>query len=308
MGGIGRCGGKWRKDQLVSSSQRLAHVELHIAVLLFGLSGLFAKLIAAGPITIVVGRCVFAALVLLIGLKLFSVSLSIHSKRTGHLLIVSGVILAVHWLTFFHAIQLSTVAIGLVGFATFPIFVTFIEPLVGRSSIRPVDVGCAVAVLIGLLLVVPDFSLDDTGTVGLLWAVFSAALFAVLALMNRNLLQRQTFSVVAFYQQATAALCLLPFLWIEGLPTETETIGLLLLLGAICTALPHTLFIKALGTLKAQLVSIVTGLEPVYGIIFAAWLLHEIPGFSVIVGALIVFSAVVVATVSHKQSETNHEH
>ena len=284
------------------ASHRLAHIELHLAVLLFGLAGLFAKLVPAGPITIVVGRTVIAAVVLFIGLKLFSVSLSIRSRRLGLLLMVSGIVLAIHWLTFFHAIQLSTVAIGLVGFATFPIFVTFLEPALGRQSIRLVDVACAVAVLAGLLLVVPEFSLDDAGTVGLLWAILSAALFAVLALMNRRLLQQQTFSVVAFYQQAVAAMCLIPFMWIEGLPTEPETIGLLLLLGAVCTALPHTLFIKALGVLKAQLVSIVTGLEPVYGIIFAAWLLHEIPGLTVILGAVIVFAAVIVATLSHEQA------
>ena len=292
---------------MVSSGQRLAHVEIHVAVLLFGLAGLFAKLVPAGPITIVVGRTVFAAMVLLIGLKLFSVSLTIYSKRSGLILAISGAVLAIHWLSFFHAIQLSTVAIGLVGFATFPIFVTFLEPLVGGSSVRMIDIACAVAVLLGLLLVVPDFSLDDAGTQGLLWAILSASLFAVLALMNRQLLQQQTFSVVAFYQQAIAALCLIPFLWIEGVPSEAKTIGLLVLLGAICTALPHTLFIKALGVLKAQLVSIVTGLEPVYGIIFAAWLLHEIPGLPVVFGAMIVFGAVVVATLSHRQVDVNHE-
>ena len=284
---------------MVGSKRQLAHIELHIAVLLFGVAGLFAKLVPAGPVTIVVGRTVFAALALFIGLKLFSVSLRLVSGRVAMLLVVSGIVLAIHWLTFFHAIQLSTVAIGLVGFASFPIFVTFLEPLLGRQKIRPVDIGSAVIVFLGLLLVVPDFSLDDAGTAGLLWAVLSAALFAVLALMNRQLLKAQAFPVVAFYQQAIAAACLLPFLLLEGLPTETGTLGLLLLLGVVCTALPHTLFIKALGILKAQLVSIVTGLEPVYGVILAAWLLHEIPGMQVMAGAALVFGAVIVATLSH---------
>ncbi len=287
---------------MVGSANRLAHIELHIAVLLFGVAGLFAKLVPAGPVTIVVGRTVFAAIALFIGLQLFSISLRLVSKSVALLLAISGAVLAIHWLTFFHAIQISTVAIGLVGFATFPVFVTFLEPLLGKQSIRPIDVACAFAVLLGLVLVVPEFSLDDQGTLGLLWAVASAALFAVLALLNRQLLTRQSFPVVAFYQQAIAAVCLLPFLMFEGVPTDIETIGLLLLLGVVCTALPHTLFIKALGVLKAQLVSIVTGLEPVYGILLAAVLLHEIPGFSVVLGALLVFAAVVVATVSHQSS------
>lgn len=287
---------------MVTGGRQLAHIELHLAVLLFGLSGLFARLVPAGPLTIVVGRTVFAALALFIGLKLFSVSMRIVSRSSGLLLLFSGIVLAIHWLTFFHAIQLSTVAIGLVGFACFPVFVTFLEPLLGRQGIRPVDLGCALAVLLGLLLVAPEFSLDDNGTVGLLWAVLSAALFAVLALMNRRLLTVQSFSVVAFYQQLVAALCLLPFLPVYGLPVAIDTLGWLVLLGVVCTALPHTLFIKSLGRLKAQLVSVVAGLEPVYGIIFAAWFLHEIPGAAVIAGALLVFGAVVVATLSHEQA------
>lgn len=291
------------------SSRRLAQLELHVAVLLFGMAGLFAKLVSTGPVTIVVGRSLFGAVALFIGLKLFSVSMRIGSRRLGLWLMVSGFVLAIHWLTFFHAIQLSTVAIGLVGFASFPIFVTFLEPLLGRQRVRAIDLACALTVFLGLLLVAPDFSLDDSGTIGLLWAILSAALFAVLALMNRWLLQEQSFSVVAFYQQAAAAACLLPFLWIEGVPGETETLGLLLLLGVVCTALPHTLFIKALGKLKAQLASVVTGLEPVYGIIFAAILLSEIPSLTVMMGALLVLGAVIVATLSHdeKPDSVNHD-
>ena len=75
---------------------------------------------------------------------------------------------------------------------------------------------------------VPDFSFDDSGTLGLLWAVLSAALFAVLALMNRRLLQEQSFPVVAFYQQAIAAVYLLPFSsWDTN---QFGTVALLLLL------------------------------------------------------------------------------
>ena len=74
-----------------------------------------------------------------------------------------------------------------------------------------------------------------------------------------------------------------------------NTILLLLILGVICTALPQTLFIKSLTHLKAQFASIVTGLEPVYGILFAAILLNEIPSLQTILGSCLVFGAVVIA-------------
>ena len=274
-------------------------MELHFAVLLFGTAGLFGKLVPADPATIVLGRTLFAALAIFAALRFSSVSLSIVPGRSRWLLPASGLVLALHWVTFFHAIQISTVAIGLVGFASFPVFVTFLEPLVSRQTLRGVDILSALIVVIGLLLVAPSFELSDAGTAGLAWAVVSGALFAVLTLMNRPLVASNSFMVVAFYQQITAALVLIPFaLPLRQMP-ETRTLGLLLVLGVICTALPHMLFIKSLRALKAQLVSIITGLEPVYGIALAALLLGEIPALSTLLGAALIFAAVWLATRAH---------
>ena len=278
---------------------RLAQFELHLAVFLFGISGLFGKLGAASPATIVIGRTAFAAVAIFAGLKFFQVSLSLDSNKTIVKLAASGLILALHWVSFFHAIQISTVAIGLIGFSTFPIFVTFLEPLVTRQKLRRIDLISATLVFVGLVLVAPSFDLTDSGTLGLLWAVFSGALFAVLTLLNRHLVSSTSFLVVAFYQHSSASIFLLPFVIWQGQVPEQQALLLLLILGVFCTALPQTLFIKSLASIKAQLASIVTGLEPVYGIIFAAILLHEFPGLRTLIGAGIVFFAVIIAMRAH---------
>jgi drug/metabolite transporter (DMT)-like permease len=281
---------------------RLAHIELHIAVLLFGVSGLFGKLISASPTTIVLGRTAFAAIAIFIGLKLCSIKLNLVSKKSLFTMSLSGLVLALHWVTFFHAIQISTVAIGLVGFATFPVFVTFLEPLLTDQKIRSIDIVSALLVTAGLILVAPEFDFTNSGTIGLLWAVLSGALFAVLTLINRHLVEANSFIIVAFFQHSVAALVLMPFvIYIGDLP-NSNTIWLLLVLGVICTALPQTLFIKSLTALKAQLASVVTGLEPVYGIILAALLLDEVPNLSTILGAAIVFGAVILAMKAHSIS------
>ena len=280
-------------------NSRLAHFELHIAVLLFGTAGLFGKLVPANAATIVLGRTVFAAIAIFAALKLSSRPLKIEPGRSRWLLPVSGLVLALHWVTFFHAIQVSTVAIGLVGFASFPVFVTFLEPLVSKQRMRAVDVVSALVVVIGLLLVAPSFELSDAGTAGLAWAVVSGALFAVLTLVNRQLVASNSFMTVAFFQQITAALVLLPFVLPSRPFPGPGTLWLLLILGVLCTALPHLLFIKSLRALKAQLVSIVTGLEPVYGIMLAAIFLHEIPGMTTLAGAVLIFAAVLLATRAH---------
>ena len=270
-------------------------IELHSAVFLFGISGLFGKLISASALIIVLGRTTFAALTIVLGLKMFSVGMRASSRKSLVSIAISGVLLALHWLTFFHAIQVSTVAIGLIGYATFPIFVTFLEPLLSSQRVRSVDVLSAVVVVIGLMLVAPRFDLSDSGMIGLIWAVVSGALFAVLTLHNRILVKKNSVRVVALHQHASAALVLLPIAFIQAEVPQSNTVLLLLILGVFCTALPQILFIKSLAVLKAQFVSIVAGLEPVYGILFAAVFLSEIPELQTVIGACLVFGAVVIA-------------
>ena len=120
----------------IPPDSRLAQVELHLAVFLFGISGLFGKLIAAGPGTIVAGRTAFAAIAIYAGFRFFSRKITAGSKKTLAVMAASGFVLALHWVSFFHSIQISTVAIGLIGFATFPVFVTFAEPFLSGQSTR----------------------------------------------------------------------------------------------------------------------------------------------------------------------------
>ena len=282
-------------------SMRRAQFELHAAVLLFGVAGLFGKLVSASPVTIVFGRSFFAALVLYVGLRFYRVGLAMNSGKSLLIVLLSGLILAVHWVAFFHAIQISTVAVGLVGFATFPVFVTFLEPLVSGQKYRAVDFASAALVGLGLVLVAPGFSLANQGLVGLLWAVLSGALFAVLVLINRRLVAGHSPFVVVFYQLGIASLCVAPLVVAAGAVPDTRDIWLLLVLGIVCTALPHALFIKSLAVVKAQLASVVTALEPVYGIALAAILLHEIPNLTTLAGAALVFAAVWLAMAAHSR-------
>jgi len=280
---------------------RTAHIELHVAVLLFGVAGLFGKLVSASPAIIVFGRTFFAALVIFLGLRFYRVGLAISSRRALPVILASGLVLAVHWLAFFHAIQLSTIAVGLVGYATFPVFVTFLEPLLSGQKHRAIDFVSAALVVLGLVLVAPGFSLEDKGLVGLLWAIFSGVLFAVLTLMNRRLVANDPPFIVVFYQLSVAALCLFPFVVGKVTELDSRNLWLLLFLGVLCTAVPHTLFIKSLGILKAQLASVVSALEPVYGIALAIIFLHEIPELKTLLGAALVLGAVLLAMSAHAQ-------
>ncbi|WP_163339539.1 DMT family transporter [Desulfopila sp. IMCC35008] len=282
-----------------------ALVELNLAVILFGLSGLFGKLISANPVVIVFGRTIFAAITIFLGLWVLKIGIAASTRRALLLMMLSGGVLMVHWVVFFYSIQISTVAVGLIGFSTFPVFVTFLEPLLCKQKFRNIDIASGLLVTLGLLFVAPGMDLSDSNTIGLLWAIVSGGLYAVLALLNRRLVAGDSFMVVAFYQHSAAALCLLPFVFIQEPLPDTSTLLLLFVLGVLCTALPQTFFIKSLTALKAQLASIIASLEPVYGIIFAALLLGEVPEVRTVAGATIVFGAVVLAMRAHSKVESD---
>ena len=102
--------------------------QIHLAVLLFGLAGLFGKFLTLSAFVIVLGRTFFASLTLALALLVTGRSSRPRSGKDFALFLVLGGVLALHWTTFFHSIQVSTVAVGLVTFTTFPLFVTLMEP------------------------------------------------------------------------------------------------------------------------------------------------------------------------------------
>ncbi len=270
--------------------------EIHIAVLFFGLAGLFGKLVNQPPAVIVFGRVFFAMVFLLPAMWYLKHSLRLDRTRDYFALLLQGLILAVHWSTFFQSIQVSTVAVGLITFSTFPIFVTFLEPAFFKEKLRPADVVLALVTFAGVVLVVPAFNLDNTTTRGALWGTASGLTFALLSIMNRKYARSYSSLVVAFYQDAAAALFLLPFLFRQGPVITLPDMLLLALLGIVFTGVAHSLFIRGLAHVRTQTASIIASLEPVYGILAAALFLVEIPALRELAGGAVILGAALYAT------------
>ena len=271
-----------------------ALVALHVSVALFGFAALFGKWIALSPVDIVFGRAVVAAITLAVLLRCTRRS----AGSPAGALVLNGALLALHWVTFFAAIQTATVAIGLLGFASFPIFVLILERvLLGRRS-SPVELAAVGIVVSGLALLVPELSWTSRTVQGLVWGVAAGFTFALLALRNRALVPEVGATVLALWQNAFAALWLLPVLALTfdtAIPTARD-IGLIVLLGVFCTALAHTLFIASMLRMSTHTASVVSILEPVYGIGWAALLLHEWPDVRTAVGGALIIGAAAVAS------------
>ena len=261
---------------------------IHLAVLLFGFAGLFGKFLSVAPLMIVWGRTFFASIILYLVLRFVSNSRAFSSKFDGAMLVLMGVILALHWITFFHSIQLSTVAIGLLTFSTFPVFITFLEPYFFNEKIQGIGIVTTVFVVIGVLLMVPAFDFSNQHTKGTLWGIVSGFLFAVLSLLNRKYVKHYPPLMIAFYQNLFAMLVLSPLVLIADWKFQPRDLLLLAILGVFCTASSHVLFIRGLIHIKAQLASILACLETVYGVVLAFMLLGEVPTWKTLLGGAII--------------------
>ena len=274
------------------STTRLSLIQLHFSVLLAGGAGLFAKVVEASPAVITCGRTLFGSAALAVVALLIQSDLRVRCRKDLLMLAGSGAILALHWFSFFVAIRVSTVAIGLLAFSSFPLFVTFLEPVIFRERLRGHDVITAVLVVLGLILVTPNWDLSNHLTQGVLWGVFSAFTYALLSLMSRWYVRVYPTVTVAFYQQAFAALCALPFALSWQGSISGRDLGLLILLGVVFTGLAQGLAVASLRHLRAQTVGVAYGMEPVYGVVFAWLMLHELPSARTLCGGALICGAV----------------
>jgi len=298
--------GLFLHKRLPHSTNLSDYVRLHSAVLLFGLAGLFGKFLSLSPLLIVAGRTFFASLTM--GLILMAVKSTAPktSLKAYLVLLLLGFLLALHWVTFFQAIQMATVAIGLLTYASYPVFVVLIESVTPKTRSTKSTLLALSMVILGLILIIPDFNLKQAASRGAIWGVVSGFSFAILTLANRRLVQQTSALIITGGENLGAFLLLLPFIW-HKIPfvqfTEWE---LLLFLGIVCTALAHWLFNQGLRTVSAQNASIIATLEPVYGILAAFFIIQESLVFSTILGGIIILIGSLIVTL-HKLPNHNQK-
>lgn len=277
-------------------AHRKSLIELNLAVLLWAGTALFAKWIALPAFQITGLRSIVAAAVLYAVLRWQGQSLRTASRRDFWMLMAGGVAMGLHWVTYFQSIQVSTVAVGILSLHTYPVMTALVEPILFRERLHWLDVALAVIVLVGVAVLVPEFSLDSPVTQGVLLGVLSAACFAVRNILSRHAVAAYGGGRVTFYQLLAAAMMLLPVTMLAGEPLSIRAGWQTVLLGVLFTALPHTLYTNSLVHLKARSVGVIATLLPVYGSATAAILLGEIPAARTVLGGVIILAAVAIET------------
>ena len=282
------------------ASYRNGIISVLVALPFVSLTGLFGKFISHSPLLIVQGRTVFAFGALLLVLLILRKKIIFSNFREWLRLLLCGIILGVHWIAFFKSIQVSTVAIGLLTFASYPLFTTFLEPIFFQEKLIKRNISAVFVVIFGLALMATSSPENSDGVIsgsviqGVLWGLGGGLGFALLTLMNRGLVRHHSPLLLTCWQNGFAALVLLPWSFYESWVLTTADWTLLLILGVVCTVGGHALLINGLKNLQAQTVSmLIAGLEPVCAILFALFLLGEVPSFQTLVGGILIVSTTV---------------
>lgn len=283
---------------------------IHFVAILFGATGIFGAIIRADAWMITWGRAFFAVLTLVALNRMFS-TLGSKPRHTfdswrAHLgaFVLSGAMLALHWVTFFYSVKIGGVAVATLGFASFPAFITLIEALLLREKVVRAEWLRLLLVSLGLVLITPSFEWSDQGTEGLVWGVLSGAAFGVLAVLNRRKLRHVNAFQVAGIQNALVFLFLLPWAIPSLGQVSVSDWCLIGALGVMCTGLAHWLFVSSLRQLPARTAGLVVASEPLYAIFFAWMLFNQVPSGRMLFGAAVMMAAIFSASLAVRQKHT----
>ncbi len=159
-----------------------------IALPFVSLTGLFGKFLSHSPLLIVQGRTAFAFLALLLALMIMRKKIIVSNFSEWFRLVLCGIILGLHWIAFFKSIQVSTVAIGMLTFASYPLFTTFLEPIFFQEKLSKMNISGVFIVIFGLAMMATSSSensesmLSESVIDGVLWGLGGGLGFAILTL------------------------------------------------------------------------------------------------------------------------------
>ena len=216
-------------------------------------------------------------------------------------LIISSLFMAIHWITYFYALKLSNVALGMLSLYTFPIITALLEPLFFKSKINPVHIILGGVVLIGVFILAPEFNLESSNVKGILFGLFSALCYSIRLLILKQHVNHYHGSMLMLYQTSVITIVLIPVLFFMDVSNFQSQFPYLLVLAILTTAIGHSLMVHSLKFFSTTTATIISSIQPVFGIIIAFFIVNEVPEINTIWGGLLIISTVLVETIRIKK-------
>ena len=254
------------------------YLHLHFLVFIAGFTAILGKEITAGATAIVWYRMAIAAVLMFIYIKIIKLNIKV-SKAAVIKFSVAGVIIALHWITFFESIKQSNVSIALAMFSSGAFFASFIEPIFFKRRVLVYEIGFGLIVILGVFLITSSELKYINGIIlGLLSALFST-LFAVI---NGRFIEKYNSTVISFYEFISGVLFLSLFIHFSGIHFNESFFTLtqmdwvyIFILASVCTAYAFIGAVEVMRYISPFTVILTYNLEPIYGIILALLLFPE---------------------------------
>ena len=254
------------------------YLHLHFLVIIAGFTAILGELISIGSSALVWYRMLIAGILMFGFIKIIKLKIRVDFK-TKLKFFGAGIIIALHWITFFEAINQSNVSITLSMFSTGAFFASFIEPLIYRRRIIWYEILFGVIVIIGVALITES---EIRYINGIVLGIVSALLSTLFAVINGKFIEVHRATVISFYEFISGVLFLSCFIIVFQGGFDTEFFKLstsdwmyLFILASVCTAYAFIGSVKIMRTISPYTVILTYNLEPVYGITLALLLFPE---------------------------------
>lgn len=274
------------------------YLHLHFIIFIWGFTAILGALISIDAIPLVWYRMLLASIFLMVFILLTKRNLKI-DKSTLIKFILGGIIIALHWITFFLAIKSSNVSVALITMSTGAFFASLIEPIFFKRRISKLELFLGLLVVAGLYII---FQVKGNYMLGITYGLISSFLSALFSVANGLYVKKNSPIIMSFYQLFFGTVFITLLLFFTGQFTlDFFQISLndwmyLLILGSICTAYAFSSSVKVMKVLSPYTVMLSINLEPVYGIVLALFIFGEsekmAPQFYY--GALIILFSVVL--------------
>ena len=275
-----------------------AYLELHLAVFLYGFTAILGDLISLSATVLVWWRVLITSISLFLLIRFGKTLKGIPRKLLWEYIGI-GILIAIHWITFFASVKYANASIALVCYATCSFFTSILEPILTKSKFQWYELGLGTLVIPGMALVVQGIQVDMLIGVWIgLFSTFIIALFSVLNKMRINDLDTPTLTFIEMTSAWVFISLLLPFFYFQNPELPLWPAGndwiYLIILALACTTLALVLNLRALKHISAFASSLTYNLEPVYGIILAIFILQENKELSptFYLGVLIILASV----------------
>ncbi len=271
-------------------------IQLNFAVLIISTSGTLGRYIDLPVPLIILLRALIGGVFLYLFCRWKKLSFKIH-KKDQRTIFLSGVLMGIHWIAYFISLKLSSVAIGMLSVFTYPIITAFLEPLMLNIKFKKSNLLLGLMVLTGIYFLVPEFSLKNDEFKAIGFGVFSALCYSIRNIYMKSKSTEYEGSILMVYQLIIVSVLLSPVFFVYDITGLKSSLPAILILALLTTATGHTLFIYSFRNFTISTASIISSIQPVYGIIIGMIVLGEYPALNTIFGGVLILGTVLIESI-----------